>query len=482
MVTLAWQTIRTRPTSFAGTFIALTLGTALIAASGLVIATPQRGTDAQAYAESATLLALMAAISAFASIFVVAGTFALSINQRRRELALLRVVGATPRQTRRMLMAEAQLVGLAASVTGCVLALPVAHGALGFLRRLEVITPDMTIAVRPAPLVAALGIGLTVALLGVWFAARRTRRIKPVEALRQAAVEQKPMTISRWVMGVLATAGGVAMLGTMAGTGSEDRLALALLVGEVLVVGTAALAPVTIPPIVGLAGALLRRYATAEVAQANLRTQARRAASVAAPILLITGVAGSLLAATSSLERSVVNEERARTTADLVLVPSAAPGLSETVTQIASTVDGVATVAPIASTHVYAPDEFSTQVIPANAISSGALRFSVREGDMSALRGDSFAASHAFAADRKWRLGDVVPMRLEDGSDARLRLVATVDGGISGGFIFVPADRLQGRLQPWSTRYALVKLNPDARPGRGAAGVGRHRTYRHRPR
>jgi hypothetical protein len=61
-----------------------------------------------------------------------------------------------------------------------------------------------------------------------------------------------------------------------------------------------------------LHGQKIRFAPAAGVAQATLWTQARRTASVAAPIMLITGIAGSVLAATSSLQRTVVNEERAR--------------------------------------------------------------------------------------------------------------------------------------------------------------------------
>lgn len=464
MLTMAGQSVRAYPIRFAGTFVALTLGIALMAGSGLVIAAPGPVTDAQAYAETTALLRIMAGISAFAAMFVVAGTCALGIQQRRRELALLRLVGATPGQVRRLLTGEVALVGLAASVAGGALALPVAHGALAFLRWLDVIVPAMTVSLQPGPLAAAAGIGTGVALVGVRVASRRTRRIRPVEALRQAAIEQRPMTFLRWVVGLLAGAGGVVMLGAMAAANASDRLGIALLVGEVLVVGATALAPVIVAPLVRLVGMAVRHSATAGVAQATLWTQARRTASVAAPIMLITGIAGSVLAATSSLQRTVVNEERARIATEIIMVPSGEPGISAATIEQASTVDGVAAVAPIGSTHVFAPDEYSTHVIPTAAISSGAMRFDVHEGDMSALTGDSFAASHTFAADHGWQLGDVVPMRLDDGSGASLRLVATVDGGISGGYVFVPADRLDGHLEPSSIQYALVTVEPGVDP------------------
>ncbi|MBP0450530.1 ABC transporter permease [Kitasatospora sp. RG8] len=70
-----------------------------------------------------TPLGLAAAVAGFVAVFVVAGTFALSITQRRRELALLRLIGSTRRQLRRLIYAEAVLVGLLASAAGCALGL-----------------------------------------------------------------------------------------------------------------------------------------------------------------------------------------------------------------------------------------------------------------------------------------------------------------------------------------------------------------------
>ena len=52
------------------------------------------------------------------ALFVVAGTFALAIAQRRREIAVLRALGATPPQIRRLIAGEALLVSLVAGALG----------------------------------------------------------------------------------------------------------------------------------------------------------------------------------------------------------------------------------------------------------------------------------------------------------------------------------------------------------------------------
>ena len=57
-------------------------------------------------------------LAMFIAIFVVAGTLGLSIQQREREIALLRAVAATPGQIRRMIAWEAAIVALAGSAAG----------------------------------------------------------------------------------------------------------------------------------------------------------------------------------------------------------------------------------------------------------------------------------------------------------------------------------------------------------------------------
>ena len=66
----------------------------------------------------------MGGIGGTVALFVVAGTFALAITQRRRETAVLRALGASPHQVRRLIAAEALIVSLVASVLGALAGRP----------------------------------------------------------------------------------------------------------------------------------------------------------------------------------------------------------------------------------------------------------------------------------------------------------------------------------------------------------------------
>ncbi|MCM2424306.1 ABC transporter permease [Streptomyces sp. RKAG337] len=56
-----------------------------------------------------------AAVAVFVATFLISNTFTMLIARRTRELALLRAVGASRRQVRRILLTESLLVGAIAS-------------------------------------------------------------------------------------------------------------------------------------------------------------------------------------------------------------------------------------------------------------------------------------------------------------------------------------------------------------------------------
>jgi putative ABC transport system permease protein len=115
-------------------------------------------------------------IFAFTSIAVV-NTLVMIALRRARELALLRLVGATPRQVRSMARWEAGLiiaiglgVGLAIAATAL---LPLSHALTGSLRPY----------VPAAPLAAILGTSALLALLALALPTRRALRSQPVQAI-----------------------------------------------------------------------------------------------------------------------------------------------------------------------------------------------------------------------------------------------------------------------------------------------------------
>ncbi|MBO0518334.1 FtsX-like permease family protein, partial [Streptomyces beijiangensis] len=63
-----------------------------------------------------SLSAVFGGMAVMVALFVTASTMSLSAAQRQRETALMRAVGATPRQLRRMLLIETLIVAVGAAL------------------------------------------------------------------------------------------------------------------------------------------------------------------------------------------------------------------------------------------------------------------------------------------------------------------------------------------------------------------------------
>ena len=118
----------------------------------------------------------VAIIFVFTSIAVV-NTLTMIALQRRRELALLRLVGGTNRQIRSMARWEAGLIitiglGVGLAIAAAAL-LPLSHALTGNVRPY----------VPPQQLAAILGVSALLALLALALPTRRTLRSRPVEAI-----------------------------------------------------------------------------------------------------------------------------------------------------------------------------------------------------------------------------------------------------------------------------------------------------------
>src|SRR4051812_48289661 len=126
--------------------------------------------------------ASFAGLGVFIALFVVAGTMALSIQQREQEMALLRAVAATPRQIRRMIAWEATFVAILGSVAGIWPGTKLGFAlADGFVEH-GIAPPDFSVSAGWLPIVAVIGGAVTIALFAVLSAGRRASCVSPTRA------------------------------------------------------------------------------------------------------------------------------------------------------------------------------------------------------------------------------------------------------------------------------------------------------------
>ena len=276
----------------------------------------------------AQLLISMVGLGLFVAVFVVASTCALGAAQRRREIGLLRAVGATPGQVIRLMYAETLLVAVLGGAAGVVLGALTAPLLASPLVSAGLEPAGFTVTPQPVALAAAFVLGVLVALAGVWSAAWRSSRVPALEALRDAAVDRRAMTWSRWLFGLLGAAAGGALLLSLPALPVEVQSTTALGGAMLLLVGAALLAPVVIAPLVRLATWPWRRGATGMLVRESTLTGARRVASTAAPVLLTIGFAVLLTGTVATIEQAAGIDEAANVPAAMVAAPDGTPGLS----------------------------------------------------------------------------------------------------------------------------------------------------------
>ncbi|GAA3771310.1 ABC transporter permease [Plantactinospora mayteni] len=392
------------------------------------------------------VLTAMTALAGFVSIFVVASTFAFGVAQRRREFGLLRTVGATPGQLRRLMYTEALAVGAVGATVGVVLgtACAPAFGALLVDAGFQPV--GFRVRIEPWPPAAAYLVGLVVALLGVWSASRRAGRVRPLEALREAVLDRRPMTRSRWVGGILATALGLLLTVLLAGAGPDDIVNYALYASMALTGGLTLLAPVLVPPLTYALTWPLERLpgATGMLVRRNALTAVRRTASTSAPMLLTVGFAVLIAGSVATSTGAYASRDAGAIRAGSVLVPAGTPGLSDAAV---ATVPGTA----LLPSTVYAdPSDAATTGTATAGTATGAGvpiaaagvdpagfaqvngRLSVLSGDFSAFRGPETAVVTAGLADQLgWAAGDGATLGYPDGTGGQVRVAAVVaDGSI----------------------------------------------------
>jgi putative ABC transport system permease protein len=136
------------------------------------------------------LTSLAGTVALFVALFVVYNTMSMSLAERRREISMALSLGATRRQIFVAYLAEAAVLGAAASAFGLVAGLALARVLVDRAVEAYAVLPLGT----PGPLAAGLSQialagfgGVAVALAGTFFPARRVLGVAPVEALRPEA-------------------------------------------------------------------------------------------------------------------------------------------------------------------------------------------------------------------------------------------------------------------------------------------------------
>src|SRR5699024_8030271 len=142
----------------------------------------------------------MAVLGAFVAVMLVSQMMSFVVDGRRRELALLRLAGASPSQTTGTVLKESIMLGVACSIAGALLALPLAAPYAEILSRQNNWPPGFPVTIHASALIWCVVVMTLVAVIGAFTAARRIGRTAPIDAVRAVATVRKNMPPMRWML------------------------------------------------------------------------------------------------------------------------------------------------------------------------------------------------------------------------------------------------------------------------------------------
>jgi putative ABC transport system permease protein len=416
--------------------------------------------------------AAFAGLTLFIAMFVVASTMSLSIQQREREIALLRAVAATPGQVRRMIAWEATIVALVGSAVGIWPGVLLGRALGPALVRHGIVPVNATVHADWIVAAGVVAAGIATTLLAVLAAGRRAARVPPTLALGDAAVEPRLVGPGRIIGGLLALAGAVPLFTvatttstpeTAAATSEMTAICLVLAVGFLGPIVAYLAARVIGPPLAALSpiGGFL--------ASANLGAATRRFSSASTPIVLTVALSCTLLFSTTTIDNAVTQQRHAALAGQLAITTSG-PGLPPATLSDARATPGVRSAVALTSTTLGPSLGASDDAIPAQILTGaqgGGLDVGVRSGSLTHLHGDSIALGRHRAQAARAHVGDRVAIMLGDGTRTHATVVAIYTRDLAFGDALIAPELAAGHQT--NTLLGTILVQSDQ-----PAAVARH--------
>jgi putative ABC transport system permease protein len=404
--------------------------------------------------------------------FIVAGALTVSFAGQRRDLALLRAVGATPRQVRRLVAAQATVVGAVALVPGAAVGYLLAEQLHRLLVRLDVLPAGLPLALGPLPTVAAallLGVVIQAAARS---AAWRTSRLPATAAVTESRVEPRTPSRLRARIGLLlivaATAGSVGPLFLRSQAGAAQTAIAGLLAA----VGLALAGPALVR---SASAALARRLspraaAPTWLAVANTHGYPVRVAAAATTLAMAVVFTQVYTLTQTTLMAATSNELKAGTLAQTSVTAPGLGGLPDGTLDAVRQTPGVRTAATVGTTTVLWPylDNHQRKADSAPALiltpdAPGVLDLDVRAGSLAELTGATVAVSTDVARSRHAGAGRDVELILGDGTRVTTKVVAEYARGLGFGPVVVSRDLALAHTTTGLDQSILVRTDdPDA--------------------
>ena len=454
--------------------------------TGLLVATgPARGDTAAPEATTARYLLVLLASSLAGIIllivgFVIAGALSVSIAGQRRPLALLRAVGATPRQLRRLVAGQATLIALVALAPGVGLGYLLAGQFRRLLVGVATLPPGLPLTFSPLPALASVLLLVAVVQVSARGAAWRPSRRSAIEAVAETQSRQRPPSVLRvWA--------GISLLVTAAGLAVGPLLARSVvgaagtsLAGIVAGIGAALAGPV----LVRRAGDALAGRLPAGVspptwlAVANVRGQALRVAGAVTTLAMAVIFTLTYTLAQTTVATAAADDVRSGTRAQLSVSAPGLGGVPDGVLERLRASVGVQAAVPLNRTTVlWSYRELGDETVestPATVLGPDAaegLDPGLRSGSLGRLSGATVAVGSDVARSRHAGTGRSIRLILGDGTRVQARVVAVYGRSLGFGPIVLSRDLVAGHTSTGLDESVLVRTDGSAAVRKGLANL-----------
>jgi putative ABC transport system permease protein len=415
-------------------------------------------------------LLAFAGIALFVGSFVIANSLSITIAQRTRELATLRMLGASRRQLLRSIIVEALALGVVASLIGLLFGFVLAKGLFWLFAKVGFTLPNQGLVFQPRTAVISLAAGVLVTLVASLRPARRATRVPPIAAVREGST-LPPGRFARFrgVGAIVLTLLGFAALayGIWAPGLGTTQVLIWMGLGTLLVfLGIALFSSRLVRPLVDVLGWPATRIggAAGALARDNARRNPQRTASTAAALMiglalvtLVATLASGIIASFSGAVNDLFTGDYAITAQN-----NFSPIPTDAAAAAAST-PGVTAVGDVRTgeTRIFGSTEFSTAVNPGMA---QVINMDWKEGSQavfSELGEDGAFVDDGFADDHDLRLGSNVDVTFPSGKKRAFDIKGIFDpptGGSPFGSVTISSNAWDQEIPNPRNLYSFVKM------------------------
>ena len=426
--------------------------------TGQTVANENTSSVNQALSFFSTALLVFAFISLFVGAFTIYNTFSIIVGQRTRELALLRIVGASRRQVFGSVLGEAAITGLVSSVIGLGLGVLAALGLQALLRGFGVTLPPGSLVFEPRTVLVGLAVGVGVTVVSAIGPARGAVRIPPVVALDDRQSAASASLRRRFIWGTAVAVIGAVLLGLGL---AKPAIQLVGIGAAALFIGVATLSPALARPLSSVIGRPLPRLlgVAGKLGRENSMRNPRRTAQTAAALMVGLALVSAMAVFGASLSKSATSSADQAISADLIVTATGSGELSNSVPATASAVPGVT-----ASSAVYQGRfEFQNTLTSLTAVSTDHLADTVilrmTAGTPAALAQGELLIDSTTATSKHLSVGDSVQARFARTGPTVLRIGGIYQANALIGSYLVSAGFFGAHYSPQPPGALLLRTN-----------------------